>query len=293
MMTDLEKQRLLVETISAACPDLQIRSARLQAHDGEFNDIVVVNDEMIFRFPRRSETIPAFLREMKLLSKLQPVLPLPVPNPIFHGGQTTELGKVFMGYARIPGRPLDVEALETHADEALLATMAGQLAGFLEALHWLGPASTGLDLPQMNMPAWTRTFFEEVRKNLFFYMREEACKGVSDTFEAYFGQEHLHAYQPCLVHGDFGGSNILYDGHGISGVLDFTGACYSDPALDMASVSTYSEAFFARICEFYRMDDSMCERAKFYRSLFGLEEAMYGWRSGDEEAFSRGMEQYI
>ncbi len=293
MVTDLEKQWAFVEAISAAWPDIHIGSARLQAHDGEFNDILVVNEELIFRFPRRSENIPAFLREIKRLLKLEPILPLPVPRPIFDSGPATRLGQVFMGYRLIPGQPLDVEALEVPENEDLLQILAEQLAGFLTALHPLAPAMAGLDLPIMEMPAWSRTFFEEGRKNLFFYMRDDACQAVADTFEAYFERDDLHRYQPCLVHGDFGGSNILFDGRGISGVLDFAGACISDPALDIASASTYGRPFFERLCRYYPVDDSMVARARFYQSLFALEEAVSGWKSGDEEAFSRGMEQYV
>ncbi len=293
MVTDLEKQRAFVETISAVCPDVHIHSARLQAHDGEFNDILVVNEELIFRFPRRTENIPAFLREIKLLLKLGPVLPLPVPRPIFDSGPAAELGKVFMGYRLIPGQPLEVETLEVLENEDLLQILAQQLAGFLTALHPLAPAMAGLDLPVMDMPAWSRTFFEEVRKNLFSYMRDDACQAVADTFETYFDKDDLHRYQPCLVHGDFGGSNILFDGRGISGVLDFAGACISDPALDIASASTYGRPFFERICRYYPVDDSMAGRARFYQGLFALEEALHGWKSGDEDAFSRGMEQYV
>ncbi len=293
MATDLEKQRTYVETITAACPVVPIRSARLQDHDGEFNDILVVNEEWIFRFPRRAENIPAFQRERQLLTRLQPFLPLPIPNPLFGSGPAAGSHQVFMGYPLIPGQPLDVQALEAAGQEDLLQTLAEQLADFLAALHHLDPVGLAVDLPEMDMPAWTRTFFETVRLNLFSYMREDACKTVIDVFEAYFHQENLHIYQPCLIHGDFGGSNILFDGQSISGVLDFAGACISDPALDLASVSVYGERFLERICRHYSMDGLMCRRAAFYRSLFGLEEALYGWRTGDEEAFSRGMEQYI
>ena len=293
MLNDLEKQEAFVKTIASACPAIPIHTVRLLDHDGEFNDILVVNEEMIFRFPRRMENIPAFLREMKLLAKLRSVLPLPIPTPIFDSGTTTEPGKVFMGYRLIPGEPFHPEGLERAGRENLLQTLAMQLAAFLMVLHELTPEAIGLELPVLSMSAWTKTFFEEVRKNLFFYMRDDACKAVTDTFESYFKQGDLQLYSPCLVHGDFGGSNILFDGREISGVLDFAGACISDPALDIASVSTYGEKFFERICRYYPVDETMVRRAKFYRSLFALEEAMYGWKSGDEEAFSRGMEQYI
>jgi len=79
-------------------PGIDICSARQLTHDGEFNDILIVNDDLVFRFPRYAENIPGFLREIQLLAKLQGRLPLPIPNPIYTSGTTTELGNVFMGY---------------------------------------------------------------------------------------------------------------------------------------------------------------------------------------------------
>ncbi len=293
MLSNSVKQKAYLDMILASCPDILIHSARLHMHDGELHDILIVNEELVFRFPRHEKNIPEFLREIRLLKKLQDLLPLPVPSPIYDSGAMTGLGKVFMGYRLIPGQPLDEEILAGIENETVLPMLAKQLADFLTAMHRLTPDGLSLDLPRLNMPDWTHTFFDEIQKKLFFYMRPDACKTVTENFEHYFSQADLHSYQPSLVHGDFGGSNILFDNNGISGVLDFTGACYSDPALDIASVSTYGDGFYECICRFYPVSDSMAKRAKFYRSLFALEEALYGWKNDDEEAFGRGMEQFI
>ena len=103
----------------------------------------------------------------------------------------------------------------------------------------------------------------------------------------------MQRYQPVFIHGDFGGSNILFEGGHISGILDFSSAGYGDPALDIASVSTYGEPFFSHFCHFYAPTESLLERAKFYRGIFALEEAWYGWKNNDKEALGRGLEQYV
>ncbi len=293
MATDAEKQQAYIIAISTSYPELPIRSARLHDHDGELNDILIVNDEWIFRFPRHAHNIPDLQREVCLLKRLQSLLPLPIPQPEFDSGVAMDHGQVFMGYRLLPGQPLQVDALEAAGNDSLMETLARQLAEFLSALHTLPPELLGMDLPILNMPDWTRSFFEEVRTHLFFYMRDDACQAVEDAFEVYFQTQNLYLYSPCLIHGDFGGSNILHDDHGATAVLDFTGASLSDPALDLASVSTYGEKFFTLICQSYPVTPALLERARFYRSLFALEEAIYGWKNGDEEAFSRGMEQYV
>ena len=292
MMTHLEKQGELIDILLSACPGIKLQSATLVEHDGELNDILLVNDELVFRFPRHAGSIPDALREMELLPRLEPYLALPIPRPVYKSGSQAKPGQVFMGYRFLNGQPLTASVLKGLPGPAL-QQMAGQLTQFLTALHHLEPESLGLDLPRLNMPDWVRTFFTEIQQHLFFYMRDDACKAVSENIEGYFAQVDLQQYQCSLVHGDFGGSNILIDGDRISGVLDFTGMCISDPALDIASVSTYGEAFFNLICQSYPVDDSLARRARFYRSLFALEEALYGWKNGDEEAFGHGMEAYI
>jgi aminoglycoside 2''-phosphotransferase len=58
-------------------------------------------------------------------------------------------------------------------------------------------------------------------------------------------------------------------------------------------VSTYGEAFFARICRYYPKIEFLLERAKFQRGTFALQEALHGFRNRDKEAFESGMEEYI
>jgi len=49
------KQRFYVETIHTTYPGIDIRSAHQHTQDGELNDILVVNDDLVFHFPRSAE----------------------------------------------------------------------------------------------------------------------------------------------------------------------------------------------------------------------------------------------
>lgn len=293
MAFETERQTSYVETIRAVYPGIDVRSARQLAHDGAFNDILIVNDDLVFRFPRSAENIPSFLREIQLLAKLQGYLPLSIPDPIYTSAATTRLGNVFMGYRLIPGEPLYPELMNSISNEATIQRLARQLADFLSILHQQTPSTLGLDLPMQDMPGWVGTFFTEVREHLFPFMRGEACLALTGHLDGYFKTPDLQRYPPAIIHGDFGGSNILFDNDQISGILDFSSAGYGDPALDIAAVSTYGEPFFGTFCQLYAVSESLLNRAKFYRGLFALEEALYGWKNGNKEAFERGMEQYV
>ena len=289
----MDKQILYLLTIRETYPDLDVYSARLHTADGQFNDILFVNDELLFRFPRYEENIPSFLQEIELLQRLQGHVSLPIPHPIYTSLQTRTVGEVFMGYRLLPGKPFFRKVLDSITAETTLESLAKQLATFLNGLHRLSPATLGLDLPLSDSLAETKVFFSNIGEHLFPSMRPDARISVTRHFEDYFNTPHLHEYRPSLIHGDFGGSNILFDQGKITGIIDFSFAGLGDPARDLAAVSTYGETFFSRICKYYPNIDSLLERATFYRGTFALYEALHGFRNNDKEAFASGMEQYV
>jgi aminoglycoside 2''-phosphotransferase len=125
-------------------------------------------------------------------------------------------------------------------------------------------------------------------------MRSNARNEVSAHFEAFIANPKLHAFAPALRHGDFGSCNILHDPRNeqITGIIDFGFAGLGDPAVDLASVSTYGERFFQRFLQYYRASDAVLARARFYRGTYALQEALHGFKNDDRAAFESGMEAY-
>ncbi|MBC7876661.1 MAG: aminoglycoside phosphotransferase family protein [Anaerolineales bacterium] len=291
----MDKQAGYLQTILEAYPNLIINTAHLHKSDGQFNDILFINDELIFRFPRYAEVMDGFLQEVELLQKLQGCLSLPIPNPIYVSENSRTIGNVFMGYRIIEGEPLLREVLNAIQDAQMLQIFAQQLAGFLNELHSISCESLSMKLTAPDTLTETEIFYENIQKHLFVFMRSDARTQVSQHFEEFINEPRLHQYKPSIHHGDFGSSNILFDSHTgrISGIIDFGFAGLGDPALDIAAISTFGDSFFARICERYPVTESTLERAKFYRGTYALYEALHGFRNNDKEAFTSGMEQYI
>ena len=289
----MDKEALYLQAIGSAYPGLDMHSARLHTGAGQFNDVIFINEDLIFRFPRYEESIKDFLREIEILKKLQGRLTLPIPDPIYVSSEARSVGSVFMGYTLLQGEPLFRDALNTIKEESTLAEIAHQLADFLHGLHHLSTAALGLDLPVNNALAESRKFYSDIQEHLFPVMRREARLAITMHFDEYFNNPSLQEYEPVMIHGDFGGSNILFDRDRISGIIDFSFAGLDDPAKDIAAVSTYGEAFFAQIRRHYPNIDPLLERAKFYRGTFALQEALHGFRNHDREAFESGMENYV
>ncbi len=284
-----------LESIQAVYPDFVVEKARFHNRDGQFNDIIILNDEFIFRFPRYSEEIARLITKVRLLKRIHGRLSLPVPHPVYSNIQARRAGKVFMGYRLLPGEPLWREKLAAITDDQTLQGLANQLGGFLKELHSIPLDRMTKNLPvQDGLAEWAR-MYSEIRLGLYRFMRPDARAWVSSHFETYLNDPRLHSYTACLRHGDFGAGNILYNPatRAISGIIDFDALGLGDPAVDIAAASCYGEPFFKRFYAVYPEIGSMLERAQFYKGTYALQEALHGFSNNDQEAFDNGMAEYI
>ena len=55
---------------------------------------------------------------------------------------------------------------------------------------------------------------------------------------------------------------------------------------------TFGESFFNYYYASYPGIGSLVERAKFYKGTFAIQEALYGMKHDDREAFERGIAPY-
>src|SRR5580765_1631494 len=96
--------------------EVDLDGARLQKlAEGWDNSVWVVDARYAFRFPRREVAIPGLEREIAVLPKLAPQLPLPVPVPAFVGEPTEEYPWPFFGAELIPGVEAGVAELRDDA----------------------------------------------------------------------------------------------------------------------------------------------------------------------------------
>ena len=280
--------------IAAAYPDLRVDSARLHTREGQFNDILIVDESLIFRFPRSPHVAATLAAEADLLLRLQGRLPLPVPNPTYRGFDPRTGALQFIGYAMISGEPLWNETLDAIDDGAALDRLAHQLAGFLRALHALPVAQLGLGAPTDEVRYWA-DMFQQFREKLFPFMRPDARDAITRLFATLLDDLRVRPARPTLRHGDFGGSNILHDPRtlAITGIIDFGFAGLGDPALDVAALSCYGEPFLARGYAVYPEMERMLPRARLYRGTYALQQALYALRDGNREDFEDGIRDYL
>lgn len=273
--------------IAQIAPELAVRSVR-QEH-GQFNDVVIANETWVFRFPRSQAAAATLQREVATLRALAGRLRLAIPAPVY---ASDAAALPYMGYRLLPGEPLRRDELAT-ASDADLERLARQLADFLSELHSL-PVELLPDQIIRDTHADWAEMFAGFREQLFPHMRADAREQVTHNFDAYLDDLASAAWRPVIRHGDLGGDNILHDAvtGALTGVIDFASTALGDPAIDLAALSTLGERLLAHLLEAWPAAPGLLPRARFYRSTFALQEALYGLRDGDEESFEHGIARY-
>jgi aminoglycoside phosphotransferase (APT) family kinase protein len=214
--------------IGAQFPQLELRSIRLL---GEGWDMTVwlVDEQWVFRFPRRETVIPGLLNELSQLPRLASLLPLPIPIPTYLGEPSPDFRWPFYGAPFLPGRELAAAGL----GDTALAALARPLGEFLRTLHG---ASLDADLPldpfrradmTLRVPK-TRGRLAELEQLGLWYPPREAYEAIDAAVE-------LGPPEPTnLVHGDLHLRHLLVDDDGAAAaVIDWIDLSYNNAGVDL------------------------------------------------------------
>jgi aminoglycoside 2''-phosphotransferase len=288
------------------------------ADQGQNNDVLVLADRWVFRFPRHASGVERLPRLARVLRLVRGRVSLPTPDPAYVQLDPPEVGKAFVGHPLLPGEPLWPERLHALAesDPAAVETLAVQLATFLRELHAVplpdvekalsvgAPVSSGESehrpIVHLAHLAHWEDLYERIARRLFVHMRPAVRAKVAARFDAFLGDPRNRHVVPVLIHGDFGTGNWLHSGgdlggaaHSersahISGVIDFDGAHLDDPAVDIAAAcgDVCPPLFVAAFRRAYGVTPALEERGRFYRSTFPLQEALFGAEHDDPDAFA-------
>lgn len=289
-MSKISKWKKRIESV---CPTIKVEAIAVN-DSGQNNTVVTVNHEWVFRFPKYQEEFVNATKEYHVLKVLQKHISLPIPVPQYAHLETKNYKDAYIGYRLIPGRPLFKQsflALEDHDK------LAQQLGTFLRELHSVPTADVqSLDLKTLDSRKTWMKFYKEVRDHLYPMMREDATRKLSMLFETFLNDPRNFTFEPKLIHGDFGPTNILYKDSDISGILDFGECSIDDPAIDIAALIGkfgYGEGFIKLMEPAYPNVLDYLNRAKFYASTFALQDALFGYKHKNKELLQYGLEDYV
>lgn len=268
-----------LERIRVIMPELKIETFE-HNQEGLINDILIINRELVFRFPK-TERYADFLEiEMKILDLLRPNLGVDVPTPIHR-----ERGCV--AYPFLDGQPLLRETI-LGMNETAQNTVAEQLGKFLFGLHTTDISSAGWEVPSTLAPVTRKRWFDlhqRITEKVYPLMLKHQIQWAERLFRSVLeAQPDPFDYPPALIHGDLAPYHILFDQREgrISGVLDFGVAGVGDAASDIGSlITTYGETFVEKMKKTYPTLDDYLPRARFYSQSIELQWALLGLESGE------------
>lgn len=264
----------------------------LAVRQGQFH-LVVIGSDRVVCLPRTraaADRLPERVAALHGLAGLD--LGFRTPEPLLQGGTHGTDEAPFLVLSRIPGEPLETDALN---DAQVVDTVAAQYATLLSGLARAGADETvRAVLPQAPEDRWRR-FAENVRAELFPLVSGSGRLRAERELAALDSLPHVVR---SVVHGDLGAENVLWEWkHGLphlSGVLDWDDVTLSDQAEDLAAIgASYGHELLERVLALGSWSNhGLLTRIAAIRGTFALQQALYAIRDGDEEELSDGLAGY-
>ncbi|MCI0765604.1 aminoglycoside phosphotransferase family protein [Bacillus sp. TL12] len=260
--------------IQQALPNTTIHSYE-QNENGWDNVAIIINNEWLFRFPRKSEYAERIPLEKQLCEFLSHSLQeIEVPQYRVLYRSESDFIPLCSYYKLIHGEPLTAQTIE-RLTATERETVITQLATFLTSLH---------TIPIEDAVKWEFaaekpiSYWRQIQMKLHDYLAHTLTslerKIFDCLFEGFF--EHIHApdFKRTMIHADFTHHHILFDDEkrSIAGIIDFGDARIGDPAFDFAGLYNdfgsrftsdiykqycnltphHDSSFFKRIIQFYQ-----------------------------------------
>jgi aminoglycoside 2''-phosphotransferase len=270
-----------LDDIRALAPDLTIDKTDVRT-EGQSNDVVIVNDEHVFRFAKSDAAAADLDREMKVLSVLPKHVALAVP-------ESSMPRPGVMRQRVLPGASLDRATLLRQPIK-VQERLVEQLATFLYELHRVPTdALAGVGKSGAGERAFDAVvLFHDCERLLFPHMKSYACDVVREHFEPVLNGQLTLAFEPVLIHADLNPSHVLWDADRgvLTGVIDFGMSGLGDSAYDYASILLgWGEGPLWRMHAHHDSIGAKIDRARFWASAIELRLALAGLESGDPKWF--------
>ena len=286
--------------IKEALPGLSIHSYK-QNEEGWDNIAVIINDELLFRFPRKLEYAQRIPLEKELCTILSHSLQ-EIEIPKYHLLYKNNCNTVpFCSYyPLIHGEPLTTEIV-TKLEKKELKAIITQLATFLAALHSIPlkrVETLGFPIEK------TLIYWKELQTKLNQYLTNNLTSlqksALNRLFENFFANIAKSTFQNTIIHADFTHHHILFNNlhKTISGVIDFGDAQIGDPAFDFAGLYyDFGHEFTTSVYEQYsalisHRDPLLIHRiTTFYQHSPLLHNLIYNIETNNEITLKKNEEQ--
>ncbi|WP_153462103.1 aminoglycoside phosphotransferase family protein [Sediminibacillus terrae] len=287
-------EQTILSIISHHFPALTIETTNFN-HTGWDHDILILNNELVFRFPKNHDVHRHTEREIALLQAIKQARP-PLQIPNCQTLQDIHGRTIAIYYPLIEG-----EALTCHQHAALLSNQhnAKLLGEFLSKLHQLPVKQVDSPLFTIHTPDYWEELFVSVEKYILPNLTEEEADMVSRFFRSFFPGIEQQPIQKTWIHGDLSANNIIFDKESklVNGIIDFTDSQYGDPAFDFAGFYwDLGPDFTRQILQHYQGKEPVAKLFERVRNFYGLQpvfhELLYQLKRGQPVNWTTALEKF-
>lgn len=242
--------------------------------EGFDNAVYRVDDNLVFRFPRRQEAVSTIEREIRILPLLENHLSIEIPKPIYIGQPSPKFDRIFYGHQHIKGQ--SGCAITLSPDEYQKA--AADLGHFLKDLHSIDVKTLGFSSNAME-PLFDRADF-----NKLWQVFKERIKDVEKNYNiapyqnkiteiCHEAKLYKSKSSNTFIHGDLYHRHIIFnEKHRLSGVIDWGDSAIGDPIADLAIVFQFLPKFAHQT--FFSSYKNIDQNALAYARFLGIYYAM-------------------
>jgi aminoglycoside phosphotransferase (APT) family kinase protein len=252
------------------------------------NVAVLLNEEIVFRFPKKAAAVTLIETEARILPELAAhQLPLQIPVPEWIGEPSDAYPWPFIGYRRLPGR-LGCQARLSVAARKRNAPILGE---FLACLHAV--RANAMDLPGdvLNRRDFVQRMPLMVER--LEVLRSHGMVASPEPWLKLFGElEHIPPTSTdVVVHGDLYARHLLVNDHDrLTGIIDWGDVHRGDPAMDLmlmygflpGSARAEFEAAYGAV------DESERRVARLRAAFHAVSISWYGLELPDPDLASEG-----
>ena len=255
---------------------------------GWCNDVYVLNNEWILRFPRRGDVIPNLEKEVHISSVLVSAV---AETGILIPDVKLVSPKVSMGFPY----PIGIYPMLKGISAGLIpipemdwAQLVPKMGDFLSAIHSIPMSSfEGFGLPIQQSDEIDDSNLE--KKKISAYLRSQNSRALDEAAEWLDFCKPLAPFSGdvCFVHNDLTPENILLDSEKgiIAGVIDWEDGAFGDPVSDFVTLPFWMgwENTF-KVCESYSLsiDDTFFKRLEHKSRLASVSWLYYEVQRSDD-----------
>lgn len=286
-------QDLVRRALEADFPELPIHSAA-SLGEGWNSWAYLVNEEWVFRFPKRKDVETNLGKEMELLPHLGRRLPVRVPQFSYTATSRAHFPFAYAGYRKMSGTfswDLEEESLRHQG-------IAQSLASILSCLHDItltDARSWGCREQRLSFGECDRQRVAEALSKVPAWPEKQPFADRLKSYFASIDESTLgNAERLTLTHSDLLPDHLLIadDFASVCGIIDWGEAQIGDPALDFAGLYYWrGRAFVDRVLEHYTgpVDAGLVDRARFIALEVGIGDVHYGLEEGLAPYFNVGI----